>query len=120
MASRFLSRQAARCRCSGRTCPTPRSAAARGGRGWRGSSPERRGSAPDPPRVEEFDYSNIDSLQHFKGTHPKVMQARIEKMNWKFSFAPTQKKLSFKQKILNFIETTFGWRIGEYKNYKIV
>jgi hypothetical protein len=71
------------------------------------------------PPVEEFDYSKIDSLQHFKGTHPSVMNARIEASNWKFSFDPTKKKLSLKQKLLLFIEKKCGWRIGEYKNYKI-
>ncbi len=72
------------------------------------------------PQVDKFDYSTIDSLQHFTGTHPKLMQERINKMNWKFSFDPTQKKLSAKQRFLMFIEKTFGWRIGEYKNYKVV
>ena len=72
------------------------------------------------PQVGKFDYSTIDSVQHFKGTHPKVMQERINKMNWKFSFDPTQKKLSIKFKVLMFIEKKFGWRIGEYKNYRII
>lgn len=72
------------------------------------------------PQVEEFDYSQIDSLVHFKGTHPQVMQSRIAKMNWKFSFDPTKQKLSFKQKLTSFIENKFGWKIGEYKNYKII
>lgn len=71
------------------------------------------------PQVEEFDYSQIDSLVHFKGTHPQVMQSRIAKMNWKFLFDPTKQKLSFKQKLTSFIENKFGWKIGEYKNYKI-
>lgn len=71
-------------------------------------------------QVDEFDYSQIDSVAKFNGTHPKVMQPRIDKMNWKFSFDPTQKKLSFKMKFLLFIEKIFGWKIGEYKNYKIV
>jgi hypothetical protein len=70
--------------------------------------------------VNEFDYSNIDSLQHFNGTHPKLMQVRINKMNWKFSFDPTQKQLPIKEKVLMLIEKKFGWRIGEYKNYKII
>jgi len=72
------------------------------------------------PQVDEFDYSQIDSLAHFTGTHPQVMQNRISKMNWKFSFDPTKKKLSFKQKLTSFIEKKFGWKIGEYKNYKII
>lgn len=71
------------------------------------------------PEVDEFDYSRIDSLQHFKGTHPQVMQQRIAASNWKFSFDPTKKKLPFKQRVLLLIEKMIGWRIGEYKNYKI-
>ena len=72
------------------------------------------------PQVAKFDYAAVDSLAHFTGTHPVVMQARIDKMNWKFSFDPTQKKLSLRFKVLMFIEKVFGWRIGEYKNYKII
>lgn len=72
------------------------------------------------PDVTEFDYSQIDSLAKFKGTHPEIMQERIDKMNWKFTFDPTQKKLSMKLKFLLFIERKTGWKIGEYKNYKII
>jgi hypothetical protein len=72
------------------------------------------------PKVEQFDYSPIDSLERFLGTHPKVMQARIDKINWHFAFDPAQKKLSLKLKVLMFIEKKYGWKIGEYKNYKII
>ena len=72
------------------------------------------------PDVNEFDYSQIDSVAKFTGTHPQIMQERIDKMNWKFSFDPTKKKLSFKLKVLLFIQHTFGWKIGEYKNYKVI
>ena len=34
----------------------------------------------------EFDYSAIDSLSRFSGTHPSVMQDRISKYNWKFDY----------------------------------
>jgi hypothetical protein len=71
-------------------------------------------------QANEFDYSQIDSLASFTGTHPQVMQDRINKMNWKFSFDPTQKKTSLKLKLLMFIEKKFGWKAGEYKNYKII
>lgn len=70
--------------------------------------------------VAEFDYSQIDSLKKFGGTHPKVMQNRIDAMNWRFSFDPTQKKLSFKNKLLMAIEKWTGWRIGEYRNYYLI
>jgi hypothetical protein len=72
------------------------------------------------PDVDKFDYSQTDSVATFSGTHPKVMQERIDKMNWKFSFDPTQKKLTLKLKMLMSIEKKLGWKIGEYKNYKII
>jgi hypothetical protein len=69
--------------------------------------------------VEEFDYSQIDSLEEFKGTHPQVFQERVKAANWKFNFDKSQIKLSAKNKFLLFIEKTTGWKVGEYKNYKI-
>ncbi|MBI2270241.1 MAG: glycosyltransferase family 2 protein [Bacteroidetes bacterium] len=71
-------------------------------------------------QVNEFDYSQIDSLAQFRDTHPAVMQQRIKDKNWKFIFDPSQKKLSLKSRILMFIEQTTGWRVGEYKNYKVL
>ncbi len=72
------------------------------------------------PKVEAFDYSQIDSLQKFKGRHPQVMQDRIDRMNWAFSFDPTQKKFGIKERLSRWIEQMTGWRPGEYKNYKLV
>ena len=72
------------------------------------------------PDVESFDYSKIDALRKFEGTHPKVMQKRIENVNWEFAFDPTQQKMSFKNRFLQKMESWTGWRIGEYKNYRRV
>ena len=33
-------------------------------------------------KSDEFDYSTIDSLKLFEGTHPEVMRKRIENINW--------------------------------------
>ena len=71
-------------------------------------------------QVEEFDYSQIDSLEEFKGTHPKVIQERIKAANWNFKFDKSQIKLTAKNKLLLFIEKTTGWKVGEYKNYKMI
>jgi hypothetical protein len=71
------------------------------------------------PQVNEFDYSQIDSLAKFTGTHPEVMQERVKRQNWKFSFDPTRKKLPLKARFLIGIERATGWRPGEYKNYNI-
>jgi hypothetical protein len=67
-------------------------------------------------KADEFDYRNIDSLELFNDTHPQVMKERIEKKNWKFDFDVSKKNYLFKEKIKRFL----GFRLGEYKNYKIV
>ena len=74
------------------------------------------------PENIEFDYGNADRLIRFKGTHPQVMQKRIEVSNWKFQVDPTliKKKMSLRRRILQKIEDLSQWRIGEYKNYKTV
>ncbi len=72
------------------------------------------------PKVDSFDYSQIDSLKHFEGTHPQVMGPRIKALNWEFSFDPRNKKLSAKSRFLHYIEEMTGWRPGEYRNYKMI
>lgn len=69
-------------------------------------------------KVEEFDYANIDQLQHFTGTHPKVMQKRIATKNWKFDFDLSMNKTSRKEKIKRFL-SKLGIETG-YRNYKII
>ena len=71
-------------------------------------------------KIDKFDYSGIDSLSKFTGAHPKSMQNRIKKLNWTFSFDPTKKKLSLKKRLLKIIENITGWRVGEYKNYRVI
>ena len=69
----------------------------------------------------EFDYSKIDSVKKFTGSHPKVMQERIAKQNWKFEFDKKKAmKLSLRAKFLNYIYQSTGIHIGEFKNYKII
>jgi hypothetical protein len=72
------------------------------------------------PQIEGFDYSKIDSLARFTGTHPTVMNDRIIRKNWSFDFDPTIKKHSLKVRFLHWFESITGYRIGEYKNYKII
>jgi hypothetical protein len=72
------------------------------------------------PKVDQFDYSQIDSLKHFNGTHPTVMHKRIEALNWNFTFDPSKKRLPFKSRLLHTIESFTGWRPGEYRNYRII
>jgi len=66
----------------------------------------------------EFDYTQIDALAKFTGTHPAVMQDRIQRKNWQFERDMTYNRHSFKDKLKKMIEKlTGGYIIGEYKNY---
>ena len=72
------------------------------------------------PKADEFDYSGIDALAFFRGSHPQVMQKRIAACNWEFSFDPAKKKFSLLARLLHFIERTTGYRPGEYKNFRLL
>lgn len=72
------------------------------------------------PKVESFDYSQIDSLRHFEGSHPFVMNERVKALNWHFNFDPSKKRLPLKSRVLHGIEEITGWRPGEYRNYRII
>jgi hypothetical protein len=67
----------------------------------------------------EFDYSKIDSVARFQGSHPKVMHPRINEQNWEFEFDQSKAlKPSLRLQILNAIYQKTGLHIGEFKNYK--
>lgn len=67
---------------------------------------------------KEYDYSNIDSLEIYKGTHPEVMKKRIESENWNFKFDTNKKKFkNIKYRFLYFFEKLTGIRPFEYSNY---
>ncbi|MVT06914.1 glycosyltransferase family protein [Chitinophaga tropicalis] len=70
--------------------------------------------------IEQFDYGVVDSLARFTGTHPAVMQPRINEKNWKFEHDISRKKFSFKDSILYWIEKRTGRRLFDYRNYKII
>lgn len=71
-------------------------------------------------KADQFDYSGIDALTQFKGTHPAVMEKRIKSMNWKFDHDISRNNFRFKDKLKRFVENLTGWRIGEFRNYKII
>jgi len=68
----------------------------------------------------EYDYSNIDFLEEYKGTHPSIYAQRIKQAKWAFTYHPDRVNVSLKNKILHIIEKIFGWRPGENKNYEVL
>jgi hypothetical protein len=71
-------------------------------------------------KAEEFDYSKIDSLKKFTGSHPASMAERIVRMNWKFDRDMSTNRLRVKDRVKQWVEKVTGWRPGEYRNYKII
>ena len=70
--------------------------------------------------LTEIDYNQVDKLEVFEGSHPKVMEEIIKNSDCEFVYDPFKSNSSLRHKILNRIEDITGYRIGEYKNYKII
>lgn len=72
---------------------------------------------------ENFEYARQYGLKPFVGTHPEVMKEQIAAQDWTFK---TERSLSdWTLKDLNLLasdtlESITGYRIGEYKPYRIV
>ncbi len=69
--------------------------------------------------ADEYDYSNIDLLEIYKGKHPKVFSKRIANATWNFKYDKSQVKTNLKYQFLFWVEKLTGWRIGENKNYRL-
>lgn len=81
--------------------------------------------------VESYDYGRLDRCLKFKGTHPKLMESRIEKLDWADSLRfsgpiaigrPITKHELPKYRFIIWIERTFfgGKVLGGFKNYRVL
>lgn len=71
-------------------------------------------------RQDTYAYDGLEPLERFGGTHPAVMQPRIQAMNWQFAGDPAAIRWSWKDRVSNSLEKYFGWRPGEYRNYRLI
>lgn len=69
---------------------------------------------------EIFNYEEFDSLERFTGTHPIVMQERIEAQNWQVHLDISKKAFSFKDRLLYWFEKKTGIRLFGFRNYRII
>lgn len=65
-------------------------------------------------------YTLIDILEDFRGTHPAVMSNKVNSQDWEFAYNPAKSTFSMRHRLLYYFEKLTGWRIGEYRNYKII
>lgn len=71
-------------------------------------------------KLNDFDYSAINAVSIFHGTHPKVMQDLVNRLNWHVQIDERKIKFSLKDYLLYWFEKNFGYRLFEYKNYRII
>jgi glycosyltransferase involved in cell wall biosynthesis len=72
---------------------------------------------------QNFRYECQYGLKAFNGTHPSVIRQLVDQQDWSFDHRRTLSDWSFKDLNLwasDFLELCTGWRIGEYRPYKIV
>lgn len=80
-------------------------------------------------KSKKIDYGPMDKVPLFTGTHPKVMELKIKKMDWDHLLQktgpidktrPINKHEKFRYKLTTFFEKLLGREIGGFNNYKII
>lgn len=68
----------------------------------------------------EMTYEKIDLLEEFKGSHPRLMDKWVKSQDWEFYYDKSKSIMPIKYQILHAIEKVTGYRLFEYKNYKLL
>ncbi len=67
---------------------------------------------------QEFDYGgHYDALARFNGSHPRVMEERIKRLNWEAGVDITKKRMNLRYLMLYYFEKLTGIRPFEFRNY---
>ena len=80
------------------------------------------GHARDGTHTAENVYPVLFGMRRFEGSHPQHMHTRVEahKNFDPFLGQEPPKNLSYLRNVLsNWIEEVSGWRIGEFKNFRL-
>ena len=67
-----------------------------------------------------YSWDNVDRVIPFTDSHPAVMQSKINGQDWKYTFDPAKAKWKLKDRLIQPIEDLLGFKIGEYKNYRLI
>jgi len=70
---------------------------------------------------QEFDYGgHYDALARFNGSHPRVMEERIKRLNWEAGVDITKKRMNLRYLMLYYFEKLTGIRPFEFRNYTLL
>lgn len=70
--------------------------------------------------TRNYNFDNIDRVELFTQTHPALMQPKVDAQDWAYVYNPKKSVWKTKDKILQPIEDLLGFKIGDYKNYKLI
>jgi hypothetical protein len=70
-------------------------------------------------KKQAFDYSSIDALNKFTGTHPEVMKERIRNKNWTFDHDLSYNRLPLKYRGKLFLKKYLHWNTF-YENFTVI
>jgi glycosyltransferase involved in cell wall biosynthesis len=67
-----------------------------------------------------YQYEGREPIKPFLGTHPAVMKSRIAARQWHFEPESVMVVPSVKERLSAWFEQLTGWRVGEYRNYRLL
>lgn len=69
---------------------------------------------------DTFDFlEHVSELKRFETSHPKLIQQRIDRLNWEFDYDISMNNPSLKKRFKHFLRKYLGIDLG-YKNYKLI
>lgn len=69
---------------------------------------------------DTFDFlEHVSELKRFETSHPKLIQERIDRLNWEFDYDISMNNPSLKKRFKHFLRKYLGIDLG-YKNYKLI
>jgi hypothetical protein len=69
---------------------------------------------------EKISTDNVDRVTRFTGEHPALMQEKVQAQDWVYTYNPQKAVWKTKDRIMQPVEDLLGFKIGEYRNYKIL
>ncbi len=89
------------------------------GKLWNADAGYEKWAEEQKRRSAGFDYSNIDTLTLFTGTHPGLMKHLVSQENWDVKIDVKKKNFkNMKHRLLYTLWKKFGCRPFEYSNYR--
>jgi glycosyltransferase involved in cell wall biosynthesis len=68
----------------------------------------------------DYQMHSVDRTIPFTGSHPAIMHAKVAAQDWEYNYKKELSVWHKKDKYLQIVEDLLGFKLGEYKNYKLI